>query len=341
MSKYSAQGSITIRRLRNGDSFFITLELNGKPLYQGVVEGTGAVAPDWSVADNQPVITPNVTSARGNSVSLSNHQWEYNGVALNFSGAESDGWTLDSTGKFKINATTGALRIVANLASETNCANDTLTYSCVATVGGVEYNISKSIDVQIQTVGASSYTGFITATTEQLTAGVSDSILSTSLTLGVTSVTAYYVKWYKDDTLWSEKNGSKTITVGRDDVDGTQLFIAEFYKDSSASEPLYRAGIRILDTLDDYQVQWETTSANVEVSQGKDVTVEASVVNMRTHNKESLSNPSWVLSVMKKDGWKLIRSVNTNTVTITTADTDDASSGEINDVEIVAEVTFD
>ena len=54
-----------------------------------------------------------------------------------------------------MNTTTGALRIVKNLASSTNIANDTLSYSCVATVGGTEYNLQKSIDVLIQTVGAS------------------------------------------------------------------------------------------------------------------------------------------------------------------------------------------
>ena len=71
---YSAQGSITIKRLRNGDNFFISLEVtNGIPLFQGVDEKTGAVSPDWTVAANQPIITPRVTSARGNSVSLSMH----------------------------------------------------------------------------------------------------------------------------------------------------------------------------------------------------------------------------------------------------------------------------
>ena len=44
MSQYSTQGSVTIKRLRNGDSLFITLESNGIPLYQGVDTSSGAVA---------------------------------------------------------------------------------------------------------------------------------------------------------------------------------------------------------------------------------------------------------------------------------------------------------
>lgn len=341
MSTYSAQGSITIKRLRNGDNFFISLEItNGVPLFQGVDEKTGVPNPDWTVAANQPIITPRVTSARGNSVDLSFHSWKYNGVALNFNGAETDGWKADSTGKFKMNVSTGALRIVQNLASEVNCANDTLTYECVATISGVEYNLTKSIDILIQTVGANGYIGFIIASTEQLTAEVTSCTLDTKLMLAADNVTSYYVKWYKDDTLWTAKNGQKSITVGRNDVDGTQLFIAEFYKDSSSNTPLYRAGVRIIDTLDEFQVQLAITSANKEVSPGNNVVVEAKVVNMRTNTVVSPAGAVWSLRVMEKKNWSEKRRVSTNTITITTADTDNPTTGEENDVEIHAEVDF-
>lgn len=341
MSTYSAQGSITIKRLRNGDNFFISLEItNGVPLFQGVDEKTGVPNPDWTVAANQPIITPRVTSARGNSVDLSFHSWKYNGVALNFNGAETDGWKADSTGKFKMNVSTGALRIVQNLASKVNCANDTLTYECVATISGVEYNLTKSIDILIQTVGANGYIGFIIASTEQLTAEVTSCTLDTKLMLAADNVTSYYVKWYKDDTLWTAKNGQKSITVGRNDVDGTQLFIAEFYKDSSSNTPLYRAGVRIIDTLDEFQVQLAITSANKEVSPGNNVVVEAKVVNMRTNTVVSPAGAVWSLRVMEKKNWSEKRRVSTNTITITTADTDNPTTGEENDVEIHAEVDF-
>lgn len=341
MSTYSAQGSITIKRLRNGDNFFISLEIsNGIPLYQGVDEKTGVPSPDWSVADNQPIITPVVTSSRGNAADLSFHTWKYNGVTLNFNGTETDGWKTDSTGKFKMNVSTGALRIVANLASKVNCANDTLTYECVATISGVEYNLTKSIDILIQTVGANGYTGFIIASTEQLTAEVTSCTLDTKLIMGADPVTSYYVKWYKDDTLWSAQNGNKSITLGRNDVDGTQLFIAEFYKDSTSSTALYRAGVRIIDTLDDFQIQLAITSANKEVAPGNSVVVAASVVNMRTNSVVTPQSPVWSLRVMEKKNWQEKRRVSTNTITITTADTDDPTTGEQNDVEVHAEVDF-
>lgn len=338
---YSAQGSVTIKRLRNGDNFFISLEItNGVPLFQGVDEKTGVPSPDWTVAANQPIITPRVTSSRGNAVDLSFHQWKYNGVSLNFNGAETDGWKLDSTGKFKMNVTTGALRIVDNLASQINCANDTLTYECVATISGVEYNLTKTIDILIQTVGANGYVGFIIASTEQLTAEVTSCTLKTRLMLAADDVTSYYVKWYKDDTLWSDKNGQKEITVSGSDVNGTQLFIAEFYKDSTSNTALYRAGVRIIDTLDEFQLNIAITSANKEVSPGNPVTAKASIINMRTNTVVTPQNPAWSLRVMDKKNWTEKRRVSTDTITITTSDTDDPTTGEINDVEIHGEVDF-
>ena len=42
----------------------------------------------------------------------------------------------------------------------------------------------------------------------------------------------------KDTTAWADKNGQKSITVTRGDVDGTQLFIAEVYQSSGASQPI-------------------------------------------------------------------------------------------------------
>lgn len=341
MSTYSAQGSITIKRLRNGDNFFISVEVtNGVALFQGVDEKTGVASPDWTVAANQPIITPRVTSARGNAVDPSSHSWKYNGVALNFNGAEADGWKADSTGKFKLNVSTGALKIVQNLASKVNCANDTLTYECVATISGVEYNLTKSVDILIQTVGANGYLGFILASTEQLTAEVPSCTLDTKLMLAADYVTSYYVKWYKDDTLWAAQSGKKSITVGRGDVDGTQLFIAEFYKDSSSNTALFRAGVRIIDTLDDFQVQLAITSANKEVAPGNPVTVKASVINMRTNTVVSPQGAVWSLRVMEKKDWKEKRRVSTDTITVTTSDTDNPTTGEENDVEIHAEVDF-
>lgn len=340
-NNYSAQGSITIKRLRNGDSLFLTLETNGIPLYQGIEPSSGAVNPDWTIPANQPVITPKATSVRGNAVVLSGHNWYYNQnqTPLMFYGAAVTGdWVTDTTGKFQLNQETGALKIIGNLASQQNTANDSLIYKGVATVGGIEYSVEKSIDILIQPYGSTSYVGFITATTEQLTSSVDNTTLTTKLLCGPDEVSNYHVKWYKDNEEWEAKGGHKSIVVGRNDVDGTQLFIAEFYKQSTDQTPVYRAGIRIIDTLDDFQVVCYISSANKEVAPGKNVTVGAKIVNQRTNAEVTPTSPSWRMDVMQKSDWRTVKTANGSSIVVTTAETD--IDGQENDVEVTAEVTW-
>lgn len=335
----SAQGSITIRRLRNGDSLFISFENNGIALYQGVNPTAGAVSPDWTVAANQPIITPKVVSARGNSVELSQHQWSYNGQTLVFSTTAS-GWVTDTTvGKFQMNVETGALKIIGNLANVNAVANSQLTYNCIATVSGVNYTLSKSIDVIIQNIGASAYYGSLLASSGIITATDTNTTLTTALYVGAKAVSSYYVKWYKDDTLWAANNGQKSVTVTRDDVDGTQLFIAEFYTSEDASESVARAGVYIIDSDDEYAINFSYTSSAREVAAGQSVTVKAQVINMRTNAVVTLpSTAVWRCDVMDKDSWQVLKTSATDSITITTDETD--VNGKENDVEVVAEVSW-
>lgn len=341
-NQYSAQGSITIKRLRNGDSLFITLENNGIPLYQGVDQQTGAIAPNWTVAANQPVITPKVTSVMGNTVTRSSHQWAYNGVTLLFTGAASGDWRTDSTGKFQLNTSSGtdggALKIIDNLANAAAVANGQLTYTCVATIAGTNYNLSKSVDVVIQSMGSSAYYGSVLASPEALDSNHITSTLTTALMSGGVPLTTYHVKWYKDNTEWTAMAGQKQITVTRSDVDGTQLFIAEFYASPTDTTPVARAGVYVIDSLDEFVVQLAIISTNTEVAPGKDVTVQAKVVNTRDNSVVVLSNPVWRCDVMDKDTWQALKTVQSDTITVTTAETD--VNGRLNDVEVVAEVEF-
>lgn len=343
MSKgYSAQGSITIKRLRSGDTLYISFDTNGKPLYQGVDTTTGKVTPDWTVAGNQPVRIPNIKTIKGQTVSVSNHQWKHNGVVLTFNGDTDGDYVKDSTGKFEMNPNNGAIKIIANLASKTNYANDSLEYSCVATLAGVEYNLSKSTDIIIQSVGASSYNGMVWAITEQLTGSVTSTKIYSQLILAGSNISSY-VKWYKNsvttNNAWTDKNGKSEIDVTRDDVNGTTLFIAEFYLTSTDTTPVFRAACRIKDAADDFQIVYYISSDNKTVDKGKDVEVTGKIVNMRTNSEVTASSASWKTYVMDKKNWTPTQTVSSNVVTVTTADTD-TDAGE-NDVEVTGEVNWD
>lgn len=337
MSKYSAQAGITIRRLRNGDTLYLTLEVGAKPLFQAVDPQTGIVSPDWTVAANQPVITPNVNSTRQNTVNLSNHSWTHNGSVLNFNGATSGGYTTDSTGKFACNLSTGALKIIGNLASPSQMANDTLQYSVDATVGGILYHLSKSIDVQIQAAGASSYFGFINASTTQLDSGHSSATLQANLWLSTSPVNSFYVKWYKGNTPWTAMNGQQSVTVNRSDIDASQLIIAEFYKTSSDTDYVAKAAITLIDTLDEILIVPYISSSNKEVDTNKPVTIAVRIVKASDGSTLTPSSPTYKHEVYDGDTWNILRTVTTATVQITTADTDqnDGTSHEIVDIVTV------
>ena len=358
----AAQGSITIRRLRNGDTFYITFTYGDNPLYQGVNPDTGDVEPDWTVPENQPIVTPHVSTLRNSTVHLSDHAWSYNGNALLFNGASSGGYTLDSTGRFALNVTTGALKIVANLASKINTANDMLEYRCTATVDGVEYNLSKTVEIIIQNLGNSSYFGWITPTTQEIDTDTPTATLTARLMRagqGELQSTAFYCKWYADTDV--VQFGGNTLSVGRNMVNGSQVFLCEFWTDAATAATaaqagtenglLYRASITIIDKDDEFIVIPTITSDNTAVNAAADVTVTGIVVRMKSpETPYSLANATsvaWKSLVMGKrtdSSWYKIREVATDTVNISTTDTDyvDSRTGKtvMNDVDVIQEVEW-
>lgn len=332
----SAQGSITIRRLRNGDSLFISFDSNNVDLYQGVDTESGAIFPDWTVAANQPIRTPRVSSSRGYAVTLSLQKWYRAGQEINFSVDGGDGWWADATGTFKMQVNTGALKICKNLAIRDSVGNVNLKWSAVATVAGSDQTISKDLDVRIGNMGASSYVGTLLATSEQISSLNTSATLSTSLRLGTEAVANYHTEWFKDNEQLTDFSGQKTLEVTRGMVDGTQLFICEFYKTISDTNPIYWAGIRIIDVSDEFQINFTVTSGN-EVDTGADVTVVASIMNQTTKTVVPSGDADWTLTLLNNSTLATIRVVNTATITITTADTD--KDGKQYDVDLIAEAS--
>jgi hypothetical protein len=117
------------------------------------------------------------------------------------------------------------------------------------------------------------------------------------------------------------------------------LFIAEFYLSSTDTTPVARAGVYIVDSLDEFNIVFTYTSSNTEVAPNKSVTVEAKVINVRTNAVVSTSSTTWACYIMDKDSWTVIGSSATNSITVTTEHTD--RNGKYNDVEVVGEATFD
>lgn len=346
-TNYSAKGSATVRRLKNGDTVYLTLEGNGIALFQGIdpTALTPTPTPSWKVAANQPELRPKFTSARNNTIKIVNHEWKYMGTLLVFTGASDGSYTKDSTGKFEMNKATGALKIISDLADSDNFGNNVLTYTGKIEAGETTYTLSRDRDVTIVKMGAGIYTGVLTATKMQIGDGET-SVIKTALYAGTALATDYYVKWFKDgDTNEITKfKGQKSITVGRDDIDSSTLFLAIFFASSAATQPLARSGIRIVDNQDEFMVVYQFVSDNKAVDTRKPVTMKGQVINTTKNSVVDLTNanPSWESVVMDTQHWVEIRTVNSDTVTITTDDTDRTYNGvkEENDVEIEGSVNF-
>lgn len=342
---YNVQNSITIRRLRSSDSLMLTLGGNGIPLFQAVDKDSGAVNPNWEVAENQPIVIPKARSTRGNVITHLQHKWKYNGVEIVFDEEQSPvgGWYTDNSERFQTNEN-GHLKIIKNLASQINLADDTLTYETQVSVGGVEYDLTATKTIVIHQMGSSSYYALIVSDTDTLTSDVTSTTVTVKLYQGTNEITSFYPKWYKDFDLWTAKNGQNPITVTREDVGGSQLFLADIFKSESDSTSIAKAGVKIRDEADEYIIVIDIISDNKMVWKdinGVDHNVEckAKVVNVKRNTVITPTNPTWRMDVMDTENWKSLKTSNTDTITVTPAETD--VGDEYYDRDVIAEVWFD
>lgn len=347
INTYTAQGSLTIRRLRNGITIFIALTPD-KPLWQGVDEKTDAVGPDWSITTNQPTITPKVSTTTNPNIVIQDGNWFYNGSTTAIVFGE-DGYEFDSRKRFRLNRENFALTITNNLATKDNYGDDVLTFKGTALIEGAEYQVEKDIIIDITKVGSSSYTGHITAERNILSNTSNTSKLTASLTVGLTNVNVadYYVKWFKgvrreeiiepDDT-----DTDKITTIGLGDVHGSTLIIADYYL-KDGDKLVDSASVSITDSTDEYKILYTSSNNSVgdQNTEGKGVQVIGNIFN-QTNNQivsEGILEQSWITQVLDYDDLSVKKSVESNTIDITTSDTD-KEDGTYHDVIVVGEVEF-
>ncbi len=306
MADYSLFTSLPVRKIVKGDTLSLYFTTNGVALFQGVNPDTGVPSPTWNTTTG-PAVTPHVGSARGASYTLESHAWKYNGNDLKFS-ASGSGWETSSVdSRFRMNHADGTVQIIGDLASKTNQDADTLEYSGVARQSEtVVFDVQKTVDIFISPLGSSSFGGGVSVSTQAI-GTINGAVVSTthisssSLYNANGAVGSYTVKLYKglDGTLLATlQNGKEsTFSITRDMVDGQQLFIVEFYIDSSTTA-VYRTGFTIIDVDDLYQPK---AYMEGQPSDDGDVgIIKGYVYNVRTNTE--------VLSVSGNVTFKLVNS---------------------------------
>lgn len=317
-NNYSAQGCIPVRRVRNNDSLSISIE-STQPLFQGVDANNDNATPfpNWETDDAaRPILTPNVKSAKGNIVSLSNHQWKYGDTLLVFSGSTSGSFQLTGDGKFGMDAN-GRLKIFKNLASSSSTSSDTLTYSGTATIGySSTQDVSGFVTILIQPMGNNSYMGWITANRSILTDAPNENTatLSARLWLSTTELTDFSVKW--KNSAGKVLGSDKTLTVTRDMVNGSTLITCEFYH-KDAQNACFRAGKVMTDNADEYVIVGEVSNLIGDNAS----TITGSIKNTRTNAIVTPTNVAWNAKAYK-DNNELIKQVSSNVITISKSESD-------------------
>lgn len=317
-NNYSAQGCIPVRRVRNNDSLSISIE-STQPLFQGVDANNDNATPfpNWETDDAaRPILTPVVKSAKGNIVSLSNHQWKYGDTPLVFSGSTSGSFQLTGDGKFGMDAN-GRLKIFKNLASSSSTSSDTLTYSGTAKIGDSStQDVSGFVTILIQPMGNNSYMGWITANRSILTdvQNENTATLSARLWLSTTELTDFSVKW--KNSAGEVLGSDKTLTVTRDMVNGSTLITCEFYH-KDAQNACFRAGKVMTDNADEYVIVGEVSNLIGDNA----ATITGRIKNTRTNSIVTLTNVAWNAKAYK-DNNELIKEISSNVITISESESD-------------------
>ncbi|MFA6728911.1 MAG: hypothetical protein WCS17_11980 [Prevotella sp.] len=252
-------GSVIVRQTKSGDQLSFRFETD-KAIWQGYNTETGSVVPDWSVAANQPTITPKAFSSRiGADVSkIGNGTWSYNGTIITFD--SSTGISTNFSGAFKMNFDTDAITIVNNIASSGNQNNDLLSYNNNWDNGYAE-SASGQIEIVIDKVGSTPYNGIVNLSTNTLneTNGVVSCIATAVLMRGTTTLSSgFTVKWYKRGS--STVLGTDTsLTIDRSMTAGKEVFYCEFYVDVVLQSVYY---FSVYDMSDPAQLVFELKTTN-------------------------------------------------------------------------------
>lgn len=341
--------AFTVRFLRNGDTItvkrvIVKTDGSGAALFQMVDVTSGAVAPDWSKAENQPIIRLTLHSAAGYPISLSSCTWAYNGQNLSFvyNGTNwvNEGGSYAGVFQARINSDgCPELKITNNLASASAISNRQINYAVDYVSAAHHETIEGSVDVLIQQAGANSHMIQIVTPDHVLSGESTDSTYSTILSIvayyGTSKVTigsgGYTTKWYKDGTEDSNyianSDGKTSLTVTRDDIDGGSIFVCKLILNGNA---VAQDQQRVNDISDEYQivVKPSSTSSNFVSLDGNAVYT----LSCTKNGKEcAVKKYTWRIFNL----WGMVTKTGEgSTITITADDCKGNNDSEYSDVDV-------
>lgn len=257
-------GSITLKRLKRGVNVILYISTSGGAMYQGWDKATGKVSPDFTVAANQPILTPTAKAGEGQTVSINSGTWTYNDTPLTPSGTETDaeGFTPCTDTRFKIctDSTSDlylSLRIVGNIASEGNLSNDVFKFSGEGECGGVAWKADASQELHLQEIGTSAAVLLLTADKKSIESDNDFATVKATLMVSGTEMTSGYTYVFKDESGTTLTNKTdRTCEVGRGNITaiGGVWCFAYLGNDTKATA-VASAFIELIDLADKYELE--------------------------------------------------------------------------------------
>ena len=301
MSEVSAFGSVTL--LKNGVS--VSVSLVPTKIIQQTFNGE-KVTPDWTVADNQPIVYPFVLASNKNApvTDLANPVWVFGGTTLTFNAsgvctnAGLAGMFTKTT--YNIGSTAvPALKITGNVMKGFN-THQKLVLNIDATIGGHTENVSDGVDITRFDNPGDTYIGYVEFTNGGvLTPENSSTTLKGVLTLGGVEVTGdvtyAWDKW--NGTAWvSTGKATRTISVGVADVESQARYRVAFKVSNSVVTYAY---FTVRDLSDPFEIVIDKP-VNAQIGEGDTLTITAAV--RRVGEETNLTGYTFNYTLMKVDG---------------------------------------
>lgn len=284
MAETKVSGGISITLRKNGDSLNTTLNATA-PLYQTFRKGTNDFSPNWAtMADAQrPVIFPRVYSVMEAAVlAVTDITWQYNGVGMTFDSSGICTYPDVAAGKVRQIDYNGskALKMIGNVASDTNNDSDTIGFIGKANATGEQVTVSAEITLLVEESSANIYRLFLNMDDDVIDGDETQVTVTAALFLSGAQVsTGVQYEFLKlDGTVLRAKNASPTFNVTRAMIDSELMVVCKAYVNNVVVAQDQR---KVFDSTDPFVIlcdkgmnAWQYASENV--------TYTFSVMNFRT-----------------------------------------------------------
>lgn len=296
MGNLRVSGGVNINLLANGDTLNTVLNATA-PLYQTFKKGTNEFSPNWgsSSFDDalRPIIYPRVYSVmEAKEMPVEDIVWKYNGINIQFDASgESTSPDIVAGGKLKKTTHNGteALKIMGNIASETNNDSDTISFTGNATV-----QVSAEITLLIEEASSNLYRLFMNMTDDVIDGDETHVEINAVLYHSGVPVLSGVEYVFSDvvGTVFT-RNTTGKLQVTRAMVDSELLVVCKANVDGKMVAQEQR---QVWDALDPYTIVCDRGSA-VSQKATEDLTYYFTLFNARTGN--SVSGQGFTIKVYK------------------------------------------